>query len=116
MRFEFEVMKNVDALLMSVSGGLAMAMRNMAQVYSYKGYVLYYQAAAAESDDTVFIVSLVKGEMPEGLIDFDMETGKIESVKKSTSTEKLHFYVIKPELSTLLDKAIDEYKKNIEER
>ncbi|BAB60080.1 TVG0965928 [Thermoplasma volcanium GSS1] len=111
MKFEFEYLKTPEDLMISLSGSFAMAMRNVAEIYSYKGYLAYYSPSLSDGDDSMIIVSLTRGTLNPGLVDFDSETKKIEYVKRSTNPERYHFLIIEPELSTILDKAIYEFEK-----
>ncbi|CAC11801.1 hypothetical protein [Thermoplasma acidophilum] len=112
MKFEYEYMETPEDLLMSLSAGFAMAMRNIATVYSYKGYLSYYTPAMSDGEELTMFVTLTKGELAPGLIDFDSENKRIEHVKKATNPEAYHFLVIRPQISTVLDKAIYDFEKS----
>ena len=111
MRFEYEVFESVEDLLMVAANSFSFGMRHISTLFLYGGYVLSYSPIpAGEKDESMWIVSLAKGSLPLVLVEFDYETKKSEKIIKATNPEKSYFLIIKPSKSTILDKAIENFK------
>lgn len=111
MKFEYEVFDSVGDLLMVTSSSITMAMRQISIVYLFDEYVISYgPVMSGEKDESLWVVSLAKGTLPLGLIEFDQETKKIEKISRAVNPEKSHFLVVKPSKSTILEKAIANLK------
>lgn len=113
MKFEYDVFASVEDLLMVAANSFSFGMRHISTLFLYDGYVLSYSPVpAGEKDESVWLVSMAKGNLPLGLIELDTETRKVEKILKPVNPEKSHFLVIKPEKSTILEKAIANFKKS----
>lgn len=110
MKFEYEVFDSIEELLMVTSSSISMAMRQLSTLYLYDGYVISYgPVMSGEADESLWVISLAKGSLPIGLIEFDHETKKIEKISKAVNPEKSHFLVVQPSKSTILDKAMKDF-------
>ena len=56
---------------------------------------------------------MARGKIPIGLVEFDPETKTIEKITRAVNPEKIHFLVVKPEKSTILEKAMQAIGKNL---
>jgi hypothetical protein len=110
MKFEYEVYGSVEDLLMVAANSFSLSMKQISTMFVYDGYVITYSPTlGGEKDESLWIVSLAKGSLPLGLIEFDPETKQTAKILKPTNPEKSHFLVVKPEKSTILEKAMESF-------
>lgn len=112
MKFEYEEFESVDDFLMVAANGFSFGMRQITTLFLHGDYVVTYSPIlSGEDGDSMWVISLVKGTLPTGLIEFDSETKKVEKIQKAVNPEKSHFLVIKPKSSTILEKAFENFRK-----
>ncbi len=112
MKFEFEVFDSVDELLAVAASGFSMGMRQLSVLTLYGDSVLFYSPTlSGEKNESVWVITLAKGTLPLGLIEFDYETKKVEKTSRAVNPEKSHFLVVKPVRSTILDEALQEFSR-----
>ena len=112
MRFEFELFASVEDLLAVAASSFSLGMRQISTLTQYGDYVLFYSPTlSGEKGESVWLITLARGTLPIGLIEFDYETKKIEKTNRPVNPEKSHFLVVKPQKSTILDLALEEFRK-----
>ena len=113
MKFEYELFNSVPDLLMVASNSFSLGMRQISTMFLYGEYVVFYSPTlSGENDESVWLISMAKGKLPIGLIEFDPETKEIVKILKPVNPEKSHFLVVEPKESTILEKAIANYEKS----
>ncbi len=111
MKFEYEVFESVSDFLMVASNSFSLGMRQVSTLFLHDGYVVTYSPIiGGEGEESLWLISLDRGTLPLGLIEFDQSTGKIEKILRAVNPEKSHFLVVKPSMSTVLDKALENFK------
>ncbi len=112
MKFEFEVFGTLEELLAVAASSFSLGMRQISTLTQYGDYVLFYSPTlSGEKGESVWLLTLAKGKLPLGLIEFDYETKKVEKINRPVNPEKSHFLVVKPARSTILDAAMEEFRK-----
>ncbi len=112
MKFEYELYGSIEDLLLVAANSFSFGMQHISTLFLYGDYVLsYHPLPAGEGDESLWLISLAKGKLPIGLIELDTETKKIEKITRAVNPEKSHFLVIKPEKSTVLEKALGKFKQ-----
>ncbi len=110
MKFEYEVFESIPDLLMVAANSFSLGMRQISTLFVYGDYIMFYSPTlSGEKDESVWVISMAKGTLPLGLIEFDTETKEIVKILKPVNPEKSHFLVVKPQKSTILDKAMGNY-------
>lgn len=108
MKFEYEIFSTLEDLLSVAGNSYSIGIRQISTLFVYDEYVMYYSPnISGEGGESLWIVSMARGNLPTGLVEFDPETKKVEKITRAVNPEKIHFLVVRPEKSTILDKAIE---------
>lgn len=111
MKFEYEVFESVDDLLMVAANTFSLGMRQITTLFLHGDYIMSYSPViSGEGGESMWIVSMAKGTLPVGTVEFDHETKKVQKTLKPVNPEKSYFLVIKPVKSTVLDKAMENFR------
>lgn len=114
MKFVYEVFQSVEDFLMVASNSVNLAMRHTSTIYTYGGYIINYSPLlSGEAGESLWIVSMVKGSLQNGLLEFDPVTRKVELVPRAVNPEKTPFLVVTPAQVTVLDEAISEFENRL---
>lgn len=112
MKFEYEVFETVDDLLMVAANSFSLGMRQITTLFIHDDFVMSYSPVLnGEQGESMWIVTMARGTLPLGTIEFDHETKKVQKILKPVNPEKSYFLVVRPVKSTILEKALESYKK-----
>ena len=95
MKFEYSLFNKVDEFMTTVSYSPSMG-RQIATVFLYEDFVVTYsQVISGEKGESLWFFSMVRGTLPTGLVEFDLETKKITEVTRPINPDRIYFNVTK---------------------
>ena len=105
MNVEYEEFDNVEDMFMYLAS-VAPPMKNTMPINSYKGYICSFIPLSPTGGDT-FLMLYTKGELENGIHEFDVSTRSITKVPAIERADKTYFIVMTPKRNTIADKAIE---------
>ncbi len=106
MNIEYEEFENTEDLLMYLSS-VAPPMKNTMPINSYKGYVCSFIPISPGGSGDTFLMIYTKGELENGIVEFDVATKSYKKVDVVERADKTYFVVQTPKRNTIADKAIE---------
>jgi hypothetical protein len=104
MKFEFEEFETIEDVLVYLVS-VAPYMKQILPISSYKGYVFSMVPITPLSGETLLMI-YTKGNMEQGMYEFDISTKKQKLVSVMERADKNYFIVISPRRDTIADAAI----------
>lgn len=104
MKFEFEEFETIEDVLVYLVS-VAPYMKQILPISSYKGYVFSMVPITPLSGETLLMI-YTKGNMEQGMYEFDISTKKHKLVSVMERADKNYFIVISPRRDTIADAAI----------
>ena len=106
MKFEFEEFETIEDVLVYLVS-VAPYMKQILPISSYKGYVFSMVPITPLSGETLLMI-YTKGNMEQGMYEFDISTKKQKLVSVMERADKNYFIVISPRRDTIADAAINQ--------
>jgi hypothetical protein len=106
MNIEYEEFSTIEDILMYMSS-VAPPMKNTMPINSYKGYVCAFIPLSPGGSGDTFLMIYAKGELENGIIEFDVATKSYKKVDVVERADKTYFVVMTPKRNTIADKAIE---------
>lgn len=105
MDVEYEEFDSIEDVFLFLASA-APPMKNTMPVNSYKGYVMSFVPLSPATGDT-YLMIYAKGELEEGIYEFDLSSKKYKKVESVERADKSYFISLTPKRNTIADKAID---------
>ena len=106
MNVEYEEFESIEDIFMYLSS-VAPPMKNVMPINSYKGYVCSFIPLSPIGGDT-YLVLYTKGELENGIHEFDVPSKTIKKVESVERADKHYFISMTPKRNTIADKAIEQ--------
>ena len=106
MNIEYEEFSSIEDILLYMSS-VAPPMKNTMPINSYKGYVCSFIPLSPGGAGDTFLMIYTKGELENGIVEFDVATKSYKKVDVVERADKTYFVVMTPKRNTIADKAIE---------
>ena len=106
MNIEQEEFDSIEDILMYMSS-VAPPMKNTMPINSYKGYICSFIPLSPGGSGDTFLMIYTKGDLENGIIEFDVGTKSYKKVDVVERADKTYFVVQTPKRNTIADKAIE---------
>ena len=105
MNVEFEEFDTVEELFLYMSC-VAMPMKNILPINSYKGYICSI-IPLSHSENETYLMIYTKGSLENGILEFDTNTKSYKKVESIERSDKTYFVIMTPKRNTIADAAIE---------
>ena len=106
MNIEYEEFISIEDMFLFLASA-APPMKNFMPINSYKGYVCSFIPLSPGGSGDTFLMIYTKGELENGIVEFDVATKSYKKVDVVERADKTYFVVMTPTRNTIADKAIE---------
>ena len=105
MNVEFEEFDSIEDIFLYMAC-IAQPMKSVLPINSYKGYICSIIPLSHSESDTYLMV-YTKGELENGVLEFDVNTKSYKKVESIERSDKTYFVIMTPKRNTIADAAIE---------
>ena len=105
MNIEYEEFDSTEELFLYMAC-VAQPMKSVLPINSYKGYICSIIPLSHSESDTNLMV-YTKGELENGILEFDVNTKSYKKVESIERSDKTYFVIMTPKRNTIADVAIE---------
>ena len=105
MNVEFEEFDSIEDIFLYMAC-IAQPMKSVLPINSYKGYICSI-IPLSHSENETYLMVYTKGELENGILEFDVNTKSYKKVESIERSDKTYFVIMTPKRNTIADKAIE---------
>ena len=105
MNIEYEEFDSAEELFLYMAC-VAQPMKSVLPINSYKGYICSIIPLSHSESDTYLMV-YTKGELENGILEFDVNTKSYKKVESIERSDKTYFVIMTPKRNTIAAVAIE---------
>ena len=105
MNIEYEEFDSVEELFLYMAC-VAQPMKSVLPINSYKGYICSI-IPLGHSEGATYLMVFTKGELENGILEFDVNTQAYKKVESIERSDKTYFVIMSPKRNTVADAAIE---------
>ena len=105
MNVEYEEFDSIEDIFLYMAC-VAQPMKSVLPINSYKGYICSVIPLSHSENDTYLMV-YAKGELENGILEFDVNTKSYKKVESIERSDKTYFVIMTPKRNTIVDTAIE---------
>ena len=105
MNVDFEEFDSIEDIFLYMAC-IAQPMKSVLPINSYKGYICSI-IPLGHSENETYLMVYTKGELENGILEFDVNTKSYKKVESIERSDKTYFVIMTPKRNTIADKAIE---------
>ena len=105
MNVEFEEFDSIEDIFLYMAC-IAQPMKSVLHINSYKGYICSI-IPLSHSENETYLMVYTKGELENGILEFDVNTKTYKKVESIERSDKTFFVIMSPKRNTIADAAIE---------